>query len=1092
MRSRHAFLSGISAISWFLLICGPVYATIITVEHGQTTIQAGIDAAVNGDTVIVTDGTYTGDGNRDLDFNGKSILLKSQNGAAATIIDCEGTAGDSHRGFMFHNQEDSLSILDGFTITNGVAPIEDLYWPPMDSTYLGRIGGGLVCIDTSSPSILNCVFADNTTPIDDTTVALPGAAAIECWIACSPVIRGCTFMGNSATYSALEIVRCSTLTVSDCEFISNGGGELPFYQSMGAIGVWDSSEVVIRGCRFTGNSWTGFSHGAGIFGQYSWLTVIDCEFEGNHSDARGGAVAVYSSGLILDSCIFSANTAGSYAGALSISTTVEPSVASVTSCVFDGNRAGNGGGTSVRGGSAAVFSNCTWYDNEADTTGSGLHSQNSDLVVEQSILAFNRAAEAVSCQITGAMAAESAAEEHVGALNVRTRSPKSTLVEGLNPSVAGLRPLSPLRTSTVASSVSLTCCDVYGNEMGDWTGCIAGQLGIDGNISYDPLFCDTAAGDLTIDAISPCRPGGAHGCGVLLGAKGIGCSDAVCVDSDGDTFGDPGHPENDCAVDNCPSVYNPYQKDPDNDAVGDSCDNCIDAYNPAQEDTDGDAVGDSCDNCLTLYNPQQEDPDADLVGDSCDNCLIANNPLQEDSDSDAVGDSCDNCISFYNPQQEDADGDLVGDSCDNCLTIYNPSQEDSDGDQIGDSCDNCYTDYNPGQEDFDGDGVGDLCDGCSDCADSVIVASMTVVPGASDVPIPIRLINNQQVRVVSVPLIIRAVTSGTRITSMTMSFQERLPLGAGQPLAEIPHSSQFADEDGNCKNDNPGGFGLVTHDDTLAHPVTALPEGSLFFRAAVTGATLPAGKDSLGSFLLTVDVDTAVGAFEIDTSCTDPANHLLYVMSPTANAIPVFQPGLIVVEPEMSMTVTAYSPVSLVVTAPDGDSIGPGFNTIGNGSYYVNAIDYDRDGDPDDRVVIPNPAEGFYYFAAQADTSADPGDTYTLVVSGGLYGPDTLAENMEVPPPGGSEVFINSFVPCNCSHQADLDGDGFVTAIDLVYLIDVLFSGLEDIQDAYCPSTRSDFDCDGFATVLDLSQLIDYMFANGPPPCQPCDLIPRK
>jgi len=81
-------------------------------------------------------------------------------------------------------------------------------------------------------------------------------------------------------------------------------------------------------------------------------------------------------------------------------------------------------------------------------------------------------------------------------------------------------------------------------------------------------------------------------------------------------------------------------------------------------------------------------------------------------------------------------------------------------------------------------------------------------------------------------------------------------------------------------------------------------------------------------------------------------------------------------------------------------------------------------------------------------------------------------------------------VACDCPFQDDFDEDGFVTALDLASLIDILFAGDPDVQDPDCPTRRADDDCDGFTTALDLSIKIDYLFGGGPPPCVPCVVCP--
>jgi len=72
------------------------------------------------------------------------------------------------------------------------------------------------------------------------------------------------------------------------------------------------------------------------------------------------------------------------------------------------------------------------------------------------------------------------------------------------------------------------CCDVFANEGGDFTGCLAGQGGNDGNFSLDPEFCNAAAGDFHLMETSPCAPASPPGrdCG-LIGAWPAGCESSA-------------------------------------------------------------------------------------------------------------------------------------------------------------------------------------------------------------------------------------------------------------------------------------------------------------------------------------------------------------------------------------------------------------------------------------------------------------------------------------------------------------------------------------------------------------------------------------
>jgi len=94
------------------------------------TIQDAIDDACDGDVIYLFPGTYTGDGNRDIDYLGKSITVQSvapdfPSIVAATIIDCNVSEAEPHRGFYFHNNEDANAVL-AVSYTHLTLPTSDL------------------------------------------------------------------------------------------------------------------------------------------------------------------------------------------------------------------------------------------------------------------------------------------------------------------------------------------------------------------------------------------------------------------------------------------------------------------------------------------------------------------------------------------------------------------------------------------------------------------------------------------------------------------------------------------------------------------------------------------------------------------------------------------------------------------------------------------------------------------------------------------------------------------------------------------------------------------------------------------------------
>jgi predicted outer membrane repeat protein len=279
-----------------------------------------------------------GSANRNLDFNGKNLVLRSSAGAQTTIIDCQSAA----RGFLFHSGESPAAIVDGFMIRNGNAS--------------GDIGGGMT-IANASPTIRNCIFTSNQA-LNGGHIALTDASSL--FIAClfgggSASNRGGAVHGEGA--SSPRFLNC-TLGQNAAPF----GGGMYFGGS--------ACSVTLTDCTFYAN--TAVSYGAGVYAHASALTMKRCTWELNTAKRGAGLYCVEGASAALDSCSFLTNTADESGGGAFCD---NPLSVSVTHTEFTGNRAvtvasqNRGGGLYCNGADSFLMADCTFTNNMVVGTG---------------------------------------------------------------------------------------------------------------------------------------------------------------------------------------------------------------------------------------------------------------------------------------------------------------------------------------------------------------------------------------------------------------------------------------------------------------------------------------------------------------------------------------------------------------------------------------------------------------------------------------------------------------------------------------------------------------------------------------------------
>jgi hypothetical protein len=381
------------------------------------TIQAGLDSAAAGDTVLAACGTYY---EHDIVMKSGVCLCSETGDPACATIDAQ-----QQGRVIYCNDVNWNTTIEGFTLTGG-------------SAVGGGGGGGAIwCGGASYPHFINLLITDNEVSLND---EISGYGGGLCLWGASARLTHVVFTGNVARWGGgmhfLSDYQGKAAWFTDVTFSENSA------QTGGGFHTWGGDSLSMADVDFVQNNATGSGGAMACLEIAAYWRMTGCSFMQNSADIGGGIETSDSRGLIED-------------------------------CTFAGNSARIGGAFCNFHGWSPGLQGCTMSGNSAEF-GSCVYIADGSLDIANCILAYGTGGQAIDYY---------------------------------------------------NATVTCTCCDIYGNEGGDWAGPVAGQDGMDGNFSSCPAFCDTSAGDFQLCDESPCLPGNhpyVYDCG-LIGAWGQGC-----------------------------------------------------------------------------------------------------------------------------------------------------------------------------------------------------------------------------------------------------------------------------------------------------------------------------------------------------------------------------------------------------------------------------------------------------------------------------------------------------------------------------------------------------------------------------------------